>query len=124
MTLVVVGGGGYYEYQALFAGGDSESGGNAPDTYTGEGRWVGQLVNKKISCKNKFNGTVVDCTAKVYAEKQSDWENPRGDFTDSSKYEIELKDVVVAEGNQLPVKIEITANTGDYTGANDEVWVS
>ena len=41
MVLVVVGGGGYDGYQAIFAGGDSETGGNAPDTYTVEEKWVG-----------------------------------------------------------------------------------
>jgi hypothetical protein len=54
MPLVVVDGGGYYGYQALFAGGDSETGKNAPDTYTAEEKWVGRLAIKKIGCKNKF----------------------------------------------------------------------
>ena len=89
MGVLLVGAGMYFGINALSASGDSKDDSplSVPDSYTGEGKWVGQLVNKQIVVSNKFNGTAVAATAKVYAEKPSDWGNPRGDFTDASLYE-------------------------------------
>lgn len=43
-------------------------------------------------------------------------------FDSNDEYTMLLNNVVVADDSDLVVKLEIIANTGDYTGANDEVW--
>jgi len=124
MALTVVGGGGYFGVKWLLSiGDDSEDKDSVPDTYTGDGKWVGQLVNKQITCKNKFNGTAVACTAKVYAEKPGDLGNPRGDFTDSSKYETFTATSGVITVQDYPgeyyVILTATGYNTDFIGVTD-----
>lgn len=40
----------------------------------------------------------------------------------NDEYTFEIEDCNVEDGDDVSVKVEIVANTGDYTGANDEVW--
>ena len=40
----------------------------------------------------------------------------------NDEYTILLPDCKVEDGDDVTIKVEIVANTGDYTGANDEVW--
>lgn len=42
-------------------------------------------------------------------------------FDSNDEYSFDLSDIL-SDGEDLAVKVEITANTGDYVGANDEVW--
>ncbi|MCD4759809.1 hypothetical protein K8R33_02895 [archaeon] len=43
-------------------------------------------------------------------------------FDSNDEYTFEIQSCKVQDGDDLNVKVEIKANTGDYTGANDEVW--
>ncbi len=40
----------------------------------------------------------------------------------NDEYTMFIKNCNVEDGDDISVKVEIVANTGDYTGANDEVW--
>lgn len=40
----------------------------------------------------------------------------------NDEYTLELDGCEVSDGNNIAVKVRTIANTGDYTGANDEVW--
>jgi len=44
------------------------------------------------------------------------------EFDSEDKYTILLNDLTVADGDDLIIKVEVDAITGDYVGANDEAW--
>lgn len=44
------------------------------------------------------------------------------EFDSNDEFTFQLDDLTVADGSKLEVSVEIDADTGDYTGANDEVW--
>jgi len=50
--------------------------------------WAKKIVNYKLLVSDKYTGADVTATVKVYKEKPSDWENPRGDFSDAENYNI------------------------------------
>jgi len=52
------------------------------------GPWSNTVVNYMLITSDRFTGADVDAVAKVYDEKPEDWVNPRGDFTDASKYTV------------------------------------
>lgn len=58
------------------------------DEVTGEaiGPWANSIVYYKLLTSDKYDGSDVAATAKVYDEKPADWNNPRGDFSDASLY--------------------------------------
>lgn len=43
-------------------------------------------------------------------------------FDSNDEYTLLIEGTSVADGDDLALRVEITANTGDYVGANDEVW--
>ena len=51
-----------------------------------EGRWADTIVNHKINTYDEFDGSNEAATIKVFDEKPEDYDNPRGDFSDSSLY--------------------------------------
>ena len=66
---------------------------------------------------SRFEVTVDGKTVEVF--------NPNkgiDEFDSNDEYTIQLDNFVVSDGDDLVIKVEIDAVTGDYTGANDEVW--
>jgi hypothetical protein len=44
------------------------------------------------------------------------------EFNTEDEYTLLLDDLNIADGDDLTIKVEVDAATGDYVGANDEVW--
>lgn len=51
-----------------------------------------------------------------------DFSNGVVNIDDNDEYEMDLTGLSVADGEDIEVVVEIEGETGDYTGANDEVW--
>jgi len=86
LVAIVVAGGGVY----FLMGGGSQS--TIEDVPGEDGEivapWENTLVNYKLITSDKFTGTDVSATVKVYDEKPADWGNPRGEFSDASEYTV------------------------------------
>lgn len=60
----------------------------------------------------------------VCGVKKNVFEPARGidEFNSEDKYTFNIDNCKVDDGDSITLKASITANTGDYTGANDEIW--
>lgn len=71
-----------------------------------------------------FDEGVSKLTVTIGNKKATIFDSARNvdEFDSNDKYTLELDGVVVGDGKFLTVAVDIVADTGDYVGANDEVW--
>jgi len=71
-----------------------------------------------------YDEGVSELTVTIGSEKVTIFEPDSGvdEFDSNDKYTLLLDDMVVKSEKFLNIAVDIVADTGDYVGANDEVW--